>query len=802
MDDPWGSPWADESPYPLPKLDKQVSTLPVTPGKASSAGQDSKSPWDDNDGFGEWATLPITDELQANEQDGPEQAEIVEWNASVEKEFTERKDHIRPDGSSWFNRQLQPIDAIPLGLEIPKVTDRVLPPDPWVQEAAGILERAQDRHSPESIVGKELKIGNSDEEVAHSRFGSKKIGDGRVTSIIDEPDKEASASGDTNASIGESSNNHDQDVPTAILDNTIADLQTGEVIHGESLTSRPSSSPSDQSHHEVLTDSPRTSFEDEEKRPKLERGGSSKVKEMVRLFDSLALDQGSTGLTGHVDASDDRFDTPVAAQSEDDFGDFEEGISSVTTKTASEEDPLTEHEEKSQEKAITHKISDTPASVAEHTINHPYQPLEPHAPVQFAIDLSLLSQVLKETPDIEYMQSDPKQAPEIDSIIEDSFSSTNQRKTWYRISRFGTMRKHNAGDEDSYVRISWKDSDVRAETLKVVERWIEEDRVGGGVILGNDTRLGSMFGWGQKNGAPVSVEAALASRIRKTGIQAVHKASTTTQNTDASSTHMSGSSRRSLEQMSASGNSLQSPVSATAPQFSWSSGTPIPTTSEVMLPVLPPIMSPKGNLQTTDTLLSNANMVQASSSRHLTMSKGPSNASKLASVRIAVPSNRRRTSGDDDWGEMVSSSSLESPPPLNADFDKLTNSGITKVSNIGFDQTSERRSNDRMTTTQSGPGAFLIVGDEDRTITPKTTIPTAPKSDAWATADFSFFDSPAPPKPTPAPPAIAPKPSIPKPVPITQSQRPSKEQRVQAEQDKIVKSIVQNLPDLSYMLRR
>ena len=39
MDDPWGSPWADESPRPLPKLDKLESKESVTAENALGVSQ-------------------------------------------------------------------------------------------------------------------------------------------------------------------------------------------------------------------------------------------------------------------------------------------------------------------------------------------------------------------------------------------------------------------------------------------------------------------------------------------------------------------------------------------------------------------------------------------------------------------------------------------------------------------------------------------------------------------------------------------------------------------------------------------
>jgi hypothetical protein len=82
-------------------------------------------------------------------------------------------------------------------------------------------------------------------------------------------------------------------------------------------------------------------------------------------------------------------------------------------------------------------------------------------------------------------------------------------------------------------------------------------------------------------------------------------------------------------------------------------------------------------------------------------------------------------------------------------------------------------------------------------------------SDPWASADFSFFESPAPApaqKPTPAV-VVAAKPLVLKSVsfakvPPAPSLLRHGKSRQEIERDEIVTGIVRSLPDLSYMLRR
>ncbi|KAL3957403.1 hypothetical protein ACCO45_007981 [Purpureocillium lilacinum] len=86
------------------------------------------------------------------------------------------------------------------------------------------------------------------------------------------------------------------------------------------------------------------------------------------------------------------------------------------------------------------------------------------APVPFPIDLSQLDRLFPSTPSTSI---DPE--PVSDVIIGDTFSSVSERKAWYRVSRFGSLRKYNGGgdDDDGYVRVSWPGSHVRDETLRI-----------------------------------------------------------------------------------------------------------------------------------------------------------------------------------------------------------------------------------------------------------------------------------------------------------------------------------------------
>ncbi|KAM3428886.1 hypothetical protein NHJ13734_008409 [Beauveria thailandica] len=92
------------------------------------------------------------------------------------------------------------------------------------------------------------------------------------------------------------------------------------------------------------------------------------------------------------------------------------------------------------------------------------------------------------------------------ALASTTFTTTSARKTWYRVSRLGSARFHDNGDDEAaYRRVAWPSSDIRTKTLDIVRRWMEQDSIAGRVVLGGGRKAGgplgaSMFGW--DDGAP------------------------------------------------------------------------------------------------------------------------------------------------------------------------------------------------------------------------------------------------------------------------------------------------------------
>ncbi|KAL2677017.1 hypothetical protein Neosp_010784 [[Neocosmospora] mangrovei] len=120
------------------------------------------------------------------------------------------------------------------------------------------------------------------------------------------------------------------------------------------------------------------------------------------------------------------------------------------------------------------------------------QPRPKRPSIPFSIDMSKLDDLF---PSVEASFPTPEPVPDV--IIDDTFASISERKAWYQISRFGSIRKHNMGDDENYVRIGWGNSQVREQAIRIVRRWMEEDSIAGRVVLGRRGAAagGRIFNW-------------------------------------------------------------------------------------------------------------------------------------------------------------------------------------------------------------------------------------------------------------------------------------------------------------------
>jgi len=867
MDDPWGSPWADEiqTPHPAkPKAD-DFAVKPTTPVKAASLALEQKtnSPWDDtddDDGFGDWTVgsaeggsgLGLDRENDGWGRNTEHGLELDLTNGGSSTPSVQWKDGavVSEDGMSKLAPSLLAKSDV---LRQPS-------PDPWAvgtdrdDEYADATPLSAEQHDEGDFV-QELIAGVAPGEVVSTGLEPVAVTDDALPETIG-TDHGVSTTNDANDVVEESNNPNGENIETLVPVETAH--QNGDILEPEHVSSRPSSSPSEHSHHdEMAQDSPRTSLDEEPKRPPVPRKVSSKVQDLVQHFDGLTQQEAAEPVIGTAGSPQQTNEDAEEEKVEiDDFGDFEDVQSEI-------EEPLDEG--KADPPANSPTVEDSNANSREPVTKQE----EPRAlfvrkdlgPVEFIIDTSAFDR----------LYSDKEAKPHSEKVFvpdivpHDSFLSTEERKTWYRISRYGTMRKYNTGDDENYVRANWTKSQIRAETLKIVARWIEEDRISGRVVLGGASKGSSIFGWNDSKAVPVPPAHAFAAKNGKQKIApaasepAVEiprewpKGLVTTRST--SRTPSLSKSRRGGSTKSVASEEIKPGTHLPVANFGWnvtpqdvheskaqlpihgkklsgsSFSSPPPTTkmSPAQQPAPSQTSSPVPIEPTKRVTGTNGMTHRPHSMAHTTLSARPS----LTTSNL--------TNEDDDWGELVSSPSTNIPPvilPSAGPYHKTTRSlgsalpstSILPVINnpisplkpiesdhwaMGSDEVLQPQNrNSRITSTPNifTQNTFTTSNDDYLNGAFEPAAQTANQAqaaisvDPWASADFSFFETPAT-TVSNVTPALVTTTMPPKTVTfstpsITSFPRRGPKSREEIEQDRIVQSVIKGLPDLSYMLRR
>jgi hypothetical protein len=264
-------------------------------------------------------------------------------------------------------------------------------------------------------------------------------------------------------------------------------------------------------HEDERQDSPITSIDEEPRaRRPVSRKTSGKVQELVVKFDGLARAMSEE----RISIPEPRSRSRGSGRADDsdagaDFGDFEDADGNETSLVLP------------PDKKVTETLGDTPGVVntsMEMQLPAPDVPIRAASPIvkfgplDFRADLGLAAQLF---PSMSVPStSDTRTDYELpDHVIGDSFTEISERKTWYRISRLGSSRRHNCGDDESYRRVAWPSSAVHDDTIKIVRRWMEEDSIAGRVALGGGISKvqKNMFGW-DSSAEPVALDAVFGKR--------------------------------------------------------------------------------------------------------------------------------------------------------------------------------------------------------------------------------------------------------------------------------------------------
>ncbi|KAJ6784776.1 hypothetical protein PWT90_05736 [Aphanocladium album] len=305
------------------------------------------------------------------------------------------------------------------------------------------------------------------------------------------------------------------------------------------------------------------------------------------------------------------------------------------------------------EEATPHSLDEEPHSLDEEQ-PPPDSPKSGNKPPPYPIDLSNLDALF---PGSKASTTRPEPVPDV--IIDNSYTTTSERKTWYRISRFGSSRKHDSGDEDNYKRVAWADSQVHDKTLRIVRRWMEQDSIAGRVVLGSRKAgpLGaSMFNWDSSE-PQIEISELLRQRVQSgTGSGGGHTRNKSLPQADAppqtptlesfgewSSNASMPSTPSAVVQSSAfaaqikgkTGSALRPPESpAEMPKSPWEDDQGRDEERKKSTEIMPPPPAPAAaNTAVED---------------------------KEESIKAESSSTEEDEDNDDDWGEMVSSPTIDS----------------------------------------------------------------------------------------------------------------------------------------------
>ncbi|KAI0166933.1 hypothetical protein GGR52DRAFT_80901 [Hypoxylon sp. FL1284] len=831
MDDPWGSPWASseaaskpDPPAPSPT----TSNLLSPPPKAffgSSSNLQSQSPWADNDGFRDWSGAEQTD-VSANELDWGVWADPSSQNSQP----SPRLDEFGKRGSiAWPSSAATSPGLRPLPRSRASSIFRHHSPDPWATEISYNNEVHDAPRPPSLSNALGLVAVESQDKTSESGSLAARKQDAVVNpkSVVD---------GSQPGQDDEIVQNNASQIPEPSSDSrdprdSVANIAPKVEIHD--APSRPSSTFSQDSVGAAeRQDSPITSIDED---PKLRlqaapRKVSGKVQELVGMYDNMAkvtTDDSPEPTRLEPSRSRSRGRSPsqtrsAEAEEDADFGDFEDAKSEYDGSVAAGAyAPSASPKSSSTPKALSNEAParNNASEPAEHQSTAPrispvpvQQLIEKYGPIRFDVDLQSIDEIFPDLAQISNNNTDEAEAREIpDQVIRDNFTTISERKAWYRISRFGSMRRHDSGEEDNYHRVEWPTSRLHNDVIKIVRGWMEVDSISGRATLGAGNRT-SVFNW-DTSAAPVDLGQVFS---RKTSISHSRTSSNAPKQSLDGSIQAPGSpAARSIK------SPIKPPGASPMASFGWNSSRAsitLPTTSQE-----------RRSSHTKSASQPTANIAQPQSE---TKAHAPVQPPKQP---IPIETSLEGDDDDDEWGEMVSSPKIETQPSLSLNAQPLAapvaladtsvkgdqNTSMTPKLSVSIPQSNQ----EPKTADQTGsstkaqrvdpwPPADLSMFESS-----SARMPKSPKQDPWTFADFSVFEAPS----SKSAPNVKGS-SRPESRPDSQSLKddhtnistasvvetrpplkavlgPIQQPDEKHNQDEVVRKIVQALPDLSYMLR-
>ncbi|PSR81248.1 hypothetical protein BD289DRAFT_44106 [Coniella lustricola] len=767
MDDPWGSPWAtSDSTSTLEPPARTVANLElpsrtVTRTRSSS----SISPWAvEDDGGNDWAipdsslALPPAAATFSNSgwtgwgsEDGLNSSQTSLPLKTGDGNLSVLSATAWPTAPS----QGRPISRRSSARSLP----RQLSPDPWATEPS------------QARLGPPVAVHVSTEQATTSQLDSTEEVDEEKSLDGHEQDGELADSkngGDIVAQIDATLANQDTEETATNGSNSTEKESTLETPEPQQRPQSPNlsrnSSVSQDSQHDDRIDSPITSMDEDCKdRPRMSRRSSTKVQEMVDKYDSLSKRADDSLLVPpqiegrRRSASQSMSIRSFRTDATSDFGDFEDGDDASSFRI-SRQPSLCDSPRPSSSRAgrlrsaSQSSLRNVPANPGPTTITSPIQEEGPNSfqdfrsrfgPISFTPDLQIMDKLF----DVERLEKEQPPAKDysldaIDAIIKDNFTTVSERKTWYRISRPGTLRKHDLGDDDRYRRVTWVGSKVREDVSKIVRRWMTDGPYAGRTATGGRSMAkGGAFNWNAKDSPsePISFDEIFGKRksaqLPKPETLAPHRP-LSLQVEPSPHTHSRTDSVgvKSLPPRSP----LSIPMPPAAPAFGWSSGT-----AGSLTPASPrPPSEHRQSLEygsTFSTGLASPGVPEPDKREHPhltppTMAPPAHPSMKPIGLVLTVPDKEGKGQADDEedeWGEMVASPAVDSRP-ASGFFDTSINTSASLFASAGVSAIAPTNHETSVAAVPPSPPKNM------------STMPVASNSsnilsgDIW---DFSAFDS-------------------------------------------------------------
>lgn len=839
MEDPWGSPWTADAP---PKLD-----LPAPPPHAHfnlehpNANHHSNAsphrltpnrlPWDDDDAWGGWSDAkeanspgwgrspglkPVEEPVSGLATPSPALgAGLDTWNEFETRKVEERREEpaisLRERQAPSQAKETAPLNAEDLWRTVD--TADTVDTEPASESSPGPSISDDDARSSTSEVPPRLALppgtrpaavrqaskvqdlvemfdgfAKRSHSVSPSPIGAPKrvlseidmvqaVSDGLRRKTEDRSSGEDAKQGDEEREEEESDEEDDEE---------FADFETETKID-EVIIEGAKEEPARDAGIEVVIPSveePTAAIVPERSpimEPKVTEGPEEEVLEDTTLEQGLASSTETETDSEEESSAESDVEPPIALEAEDEQKDIQEP----------------------EAESLPREVDTTEIDPAAESPEATTQGQAARPNVSYSTDLSKLDDLF---PSVDTSFPTPEPVPDV--IIDDTFASITERKAWYRMSRFGSIQMHNSGDEN-YTRTTWHGSTVRDQSIRIVRRWMEEDSIAGRVVLGRRTAAsGKIFNW-DSSAPQVEIKELLNRKSHARQEFSVPK------ETD------SATSSPSVAIPAFGWSSTSSPTFAIPPPLAHVSPitqhVPAIKAPRAASPVLQKLSEPTARAGATASPISPLGQPPITASYEAREEEEESEETDDEDEKEDDDSEDDSEDDDDDWGEMVTSPTVEVSNAVPS---------LTEIAN-----TPTVTNSDIITPITSVVPPTDLFGDFATPIPTETQPKQASHPDVWEFGDMSFFEgAPAAtqlvahiPTSTPTPPpapkqtefSMLSKPSsimtplspISIPSPQTTSAPPAPpapKQDIQIDtshDDETVANILRDLPDLSYMLR-